>query len=701
MLRILISVTLVVVAGIYAATFSAMPNLSRISVTSVAAISFALTTTIFLAAVRLQYALADLGQSTGFRDCLVATALGNAAGYIIFQIIGQIAARSAVLGKVGVSAEISSLATVYERIVALGVSAAMAIAGGIYVFGHIAVDLRSGGQDFLTLVISLVVVFLIVAATAWRDLIIENIVPLLTMSTIKRATRLAAVTVLIQGTTLIAFVLATRQFSDAAPISDLIAASAIVMFAAAIPISFAGWGVRELSAVAALGVIGISAAAALSASVMIGVLSLLTVCLVASGALMFTRKRPALAVPVASTDTKQWQAAASWTFPLATALFAFFQIRAPIVGGYVNLSPADLVVTVVGTLLAFRIISEPELRAQLRPALWLCSIGAAIFVISYLNGLMAFGSNQWAGAKLIGGLLLLSYAGAGATIALYAGPDGIRRMALTMLVTCCGIIGVSTFLNFGHGLLRVEGFAGNTNAFAFQIIICFAVGVAMLRHHRAWPIAAAILVFGVLQTGSRSGAGTLALVMLATLGFRLAAWRAMAFAAIVGVGTSLLVSYAGPAITGASGTLAETFQLRPSSELAVSDNERWRTIADAFDMFRRNPIFGAGFGYYFEHFKRPDGGPLVIHSSIFWVLGEMGLTGLATLAAIAILMLKRAASFAWRGNDTALLLVLTGITFIVMGSVHDMFYQRTFWLALGLSVPIFVRSYASSASSAS
>jgi hypothetical protein len=41
---------------------------------------------------------------------------------------------------------------------------------------------------------------------------------------------------------------------------------------------------------------------------------------------------------------------------------------------------------------------------------------------------------------------------------------------------------------------------------------------------------------------------------------------------------------------------------------------------------------------------------------------------------------------------------LAGITFVVMGGVHDMFYQRTFWLALGLSIPIFVRNYTLSAS---
>jgi hypothetical protein len=69
----------------------------------------------------------------------------------------------------------------------------------------------------------------------------------------------------------------------------------------------------------------------------------------------------------------------------------------------------------------------------------------------------------------------------------------------------------------------------------------------------------------------------------------------------------------------------------------------------------------------------------------------MGLTGFVALAAIALLMLKRAAILAWRGSDVAALLILASTAFIFMGGVHDMFYQRTFWLALGLSMPIFIR----------
>ncbi len=55
-----------------------------------------------------------------------------------------------------------------------------------------------------------------------------------------------------------AYVIAAHALSPHIPIADLVAASAVVMFAASVPISLAGWGVRELSAIVALGAIGMS-----------------------------------------------------------------------------------------------------------------------------------------------------------------------------------------------------------------------------------------------------------------------------------------------------------------------------------------------------------------------------------------------------------------------------------------------------------
>ena len=71
--------------------------------------------------------------------------------------------------------------------------------------------------------------------------------------------------------------IAAHTLSPQTSIPNLIAASAIVMFATSVPISLAGWGMREMSAVVGLGAIGVPAHAALTAAVMIGIGALLVV----------------------------------------------------------------------------------------------------------------------------------------------------------------------------------------------------------------------------------------------------------------------------------------------------------------------------------------------------------------------------------------------------------------------------------------
>ena len=77
-------------------------------------------------------------------------------------------------------------------------------------------------------------------------------------------------TLLVQIPVMVAYVVATHALAPAIGIDDLIAASTIVMFAASVPISFAGWGVRESALVMAFSYAGLPAADGLVVSVLLG-----------------------------------------------------------------------------------------------------------------------------------------------------------------------------------------------------------------------------------------------------------------------------------------------------------------------------------------------------------------------------------------------------------------------------------------------
>src|SRR6185437_6963128 len=63
---------------------------------------------------------------------------------------------------------------------------------------------------------------------------------------------------------------------------------------------------------------------------------------------------------------------------------------------------------------------------------------------------------------------------------------------------------------------------------------------------------------------------------------------------------------------------------------------------------------------------------------------EFGLIGAATCIAFVAVTLRRIVGRFQ--NDAAMLMALTGLIFVVFGSVHDIFYQRTFWLLLGAAL---------------
>src|SRR6185503_486409 len=92
-----------------------------------------------------------------------------------------------------------------------------------------------------------------------------------------RLLRSLAISLAIQVTTLAAYIALGRALAPHIGMASFAAAACIVMLAASLPVSFGGWGLRELSAVVALQAIGLSSASALVIALLIGVLSLVVI----------------------------------------------------------------------------------------------------------------------------------------------------------------------------------------------------------------------------------------------------------------------------------------------------------------------------------------------------------------------------------------------------------------------------------------
>ena len=114
-----------------------------------------------------------------------------------------------------------------------------------------------------------------------------------------------------------------------------------------------------------------------------------------------------------------------------------------------------------------------------------------------------------------------------------------------------------------------------------------------------------------------------------------------------------------------------------------SNLERWETIRHGFEMWQASPWIGAGLGVFIETSSQWQKEPTVIHSTPIWILAEFGLFEATVLIAIFswIFLITIQNGLHKPANRAAVRLL--GV-FIIFSLIHEIFYQRIFWLALGL-----------------
>jgi hypothetical protein len=77
---------------------------------------------------------------------------------------------------------------------------------------------------------------------------------------------------------------------------------------------------------------------------------------------------------------------------------------------------------------------------------------------------------------------------------------------------------------------------------------------------------------------------------------------------------------------------------------------------------------------------------IVIHSTLVWVLAELGLIDFVMLAVIAINILNLLSCLIKKPWNACLLIIMAH--FLVFGLVHEVFYQRIFCLDVGLCLAV-------------
>ena len=711
-ISIVLLVAVISLVGFYYDTSKILYDIRKLSVLTVAFIIAALLSNSLAGVLRFKIIAAEIEHPIGFRRAMAVVGSGGLAGTMFFQIAGQLMARGVIAGRGGIPFAAVVVITAYERIVAAIVSALLALAGAMFIFGNVYLDTASGGAELIKIMGGFVAATVAGALLGYGRMATQWIIPLLTRHFVRRCLGIIGLTLLVQIPMMVAYVVAARALSPQTPIADLTAASAIVMFAASVPISLAGWGVREMSAVVALGTIGMGADAALTTAIIIGVGSMLAMGIITAISLPGStgKKQP---TEKRMTNSVDYYRMLAWALPIAAATLVLFQVYVPIQSGLLNVNLADPIAVLAGVIFILKAIQLRRL-----PQWQVAYVNIAVVVAtlalaeSLLIGADRFGWTTWALVnRFLGWFVLLAFGATGALIVREGGKQAMRVMLLTFAAATAAIAGLEIiFIVLRSSGFRVpvviggiEGFSQNHNFFAFQLLMAMCASFVFARGVYLRIGLFGLIMAGLWFAGSRSGWAAAIFVLATGIYVREVTIREIVFATACAAGITFAAVGIPIAATILSNSLSNVGGLQDLLKLpgfedfagragravpqivpsGVSTHERLITLMGGFKLFMGHPIFGAGLGAFRnEMILATSGIPLLIHSTALWLLAELGIFGFLVFTVPAIYVFTKTWRRA-RQEQASALVVLSLVAFAVMSGPADMLYQRTFWLLIG------------------
>lgn len=660
-----------------------------------------------ISAFRLYRSLAFFGAAVPFALSFRAAVAGLVSSLVVLGIFGALAGRQAVLRQAGVSAGTGALTVATERLAVAVVSGSLCALAAAWLYAENVVGEVAGRFALVPLAAICAVVGFRYFRRASSHLERRLAAVLLSPATALRAAEMLLLAAVSQVLSVAAYVVAALSIGVEAGIGGLMLAGAVVSFAASLPISVNGWGVREIAAVSAFGALGMAAEPAAALSILVGLCATVAVLVLAPVLALRSRARGGAASAPVRQPRPDLDSVFAFLAAIAACILVFFQTHVFIFGAYISVNLADPV-----ALLALGAAAVAAVSARARPA-WLSPGLAAWFAATTLVllcgfavGVAEFGVTGWAlNNRVVGWFVLLGYFCIGAAAAGSLGRHGVRRILETIVLVAAVIVLVYSIERlmplFGFGewpsTFDYAGYAANRNAFAFQLLVAasavLALGVAARRRPLRWfdaqAVALGLIVFGIWQTRSLAGAITGA-SMLLVVGLLGEATRQMAMRGILWAFAFFAlhegVTWIGLWSPSSGGDIAYYTQ-PPALLRGTSLAERFLSIQQGIELWLTHPVVGAGLGAFHRLGLGSVISQLVIHSTPIWILAEFGLVGVFVVASYPTLRI-----FNWiRGVERersvrGVFLVGLMLLFFLFSLAHEISYQRIFWLALGAAV---------------
>lgn len=703
---------------------------ARISMPAFATAAILVVIANLLALARSGAVLKALGFRSGWGDLFLAFSAGNVSN-LPLNVVGQSLTRAMVLARAGVPFGVTVMATYVERFLAAGLLFLFSLVGLWILFGNIAFDFGRGAGDILSTIGGITIASGVVGLTIFRKQFLEH--GAASIGWTFKLWQSVTLTILCHGAGLGAYLVLLSGLHPHGISAGLVAALVIVMFVTSLPISFAGWGLRELSAASALSFIGMPPEVGVAAAIAVGLLYLGATGLFGIlGLLLLTgKRREASDIRQGTTETgasilQDWDTKVIQGCAVLAAVLLFFRIPTQLANSEVaiNVNVADVIVFIALSVIVL-MTAAGRMRSLFPPFLTVALAGlSAVIALGLMISYARDGLGNWAlYTRGVGWILMLGYTALGAAMVNVAGNSGrmliLRSLTVAVMAVCVLQLLALAWSSFVFPIplyvlaYPLEGFANNQNAFCFELAM---IGTLLIvgrnlgffeKGQWLFTVAVAVLTVTIYFTGSRTGAVfVIVLALLDNLVARKWAgdWsksRVTLVAAITILAAILLpyiAHFAALALNSAFGFEIDVNALfvalaRPDETGTTrllhpsSDIERWDTIVGGLRLWVDSPLFGAGLGAYVEALLASGQRAQGIHSTYIWFLSEMGIIGLGVVMALAALIAVRA----WRMMATLPSapwgFTIVGIlSFMAIGGlVQDFFYQRIFWFLLGLT----------------
>lgn len=686
----------------FAEPSSTLNSLGELPIEVLCAFFVLLGVNLFVVSFRFWRVLTYIGIDVPWPVALRASMAGHLSSLFFIPLIGQVAGRQFYLAKAGVPPMVNASVAACERTLLAIMSGTLAAWGAVFLLGRTAVDRFVTGLalEQVLLVASAGFLLSLLVARKGDGFVRSN----LNRKNLARFLEIAAITLAGQLLMLSCFMLGFHSVAPEVDPLSLFAASAVVSFAASLPISIGGWGVREMASVFVLQLFGVPASNAIAVSILIGLFSMLVLFLAVP---VITRKDQESTsqnlVPQADAITlSKVEGILTWMFGTVVALFLFFQVHVPVSGSKVTLNLADPFAMLTLAALGLQVLQLKRFPTwRLEGFNFILTAMGAMLVVGFCIGWSRIGVTQWAlGNRLMGWLVLMGYCATGTLLAARLGRHGLRRMVETMASVVCVVIIVQVSLRLltlwgwdfeGIDLgYNFEGYSGNRNTFAFQLL---CVASLLLGYDRLYsrygkspkgavllPLFLGTVMFGTFLTGSRAGLGTMIILLVVALAARIANWRLI----LLGLGTSLALWALMVGVTSWHASQGNAFLHLDITREYFQQAElvRWKANSIAAQMWLEHPILGAGLGAFFAASPSQFGQPVVVHSTPLWILAEFGLVGAVVYGWCAFVLLRFAVR-RFRGAPPERALFLMLLAFCLFCQVHEIMYQRIFWFLLG------------------